>query len=163
MADSRETRQQELARLLLQKARQDLGLVVSVADSEAIANEIVGFHIQQAIEKAIKASLTRLGIQYEFTHDLSLLYRQAANSGLTLPASIDAVEELTVFAVQFRYLLYQEEQGFDRNAGLTLAEEFVEWAESVIESPVQPPPKNYDDDQSANQDINLEHPCHNRK
>ena len=52
MADSRETRQQELARLLLQKARQDLDLVVSVADSEAVADEIIGFHIQQAIEKA---------------------------------------------------------------------------------------------------------------
>jgi len=149
MADSREMRQQELARLLLQKARQDLDLVVRVADSEAIADEIIGFHIQQAIEKAIKASLTRLGIQYEFTHDLSILYRQTENSGLTLPASIDAVEELTVFAVQFRYLLYQEEQGFDRTAGLNLAEKFVDWAESVIESLVQPSPKNNDNDQSA--------------
>lgn len=145
MADSREIRQQELARLLLQKARQDLDLVVSVAGSEAIADEIIGFHIQQAIEKAIKAALTRLGNQYEFTHDLSILYRQAENSGLTLPASIDVVEELTVFAVQFRYLLYQEEQGFDRHAGLTLAEKFVEWADSIIELPVQSPPENNDD------------------
>jgi HEPN domain-containing protein len=144
MADSRDTRQQELARLLLQKARQDLALVVNVADSEAVADEIVGFHIQQAIEKAIKSALTRVGCQYEFTHDLSILYRQAENSGLTLPASIDAVEELTVFAVQFRYLLYQEEQGFDRNAGLTLAEEFIEWAEVIIEFPAQLPPENND-------------------
>ena len=44
MADSRETRQQELARLLLQKARQDLDLVMSVADSEVVADEIVGFY-----------------------------------------------------------------------------------------------------------------------
>ena len=138
MADSRETRQQELARLLLQKARQDFDLVVSVTDDHAVADEIVGFHIQQTVEKAIKASLTRLGIQYEFTHDLSILYRQAENSGLTLPASIDTVEELTVFAVQFRYLLYQEKQGFDRNAGLALAEEFVKWADTIIESPISP-------------------------
>ena len=149
MADLREKRQQELARLLLQKARQDLDLVVSVVDSEAVADEIIGFHIQQAIEKAIKASLTRLGIQYEFTHDLSTLYRQVENSGLTLPAPIDAVEELTVFAVQFRYLLYQEEQGFDRNAGLALAETFIEWAGSIIELPVQPSPENNDDDQPS--------------
>lgn len=134
MVDSRETRQQELARLLLQKARQDLDLVISVVDSEAVADEIVGFHIQQAIEKAIKSALTRMGQQYEFTHDLSILYRQAENSGLTLPATIDIVEELTVFAVQFRYLLYQEEQGFDRSAGLSLSEKFIEWADSIIES-----------------------------
>lgn len=152
MADNRETRQQELARLLLQKARQDFDLVVSVADSEAVADEIVGFHIQQAVEKAIKASLTRLGIQYEFTHDLSILYRQAENSGLTLPASIEAVEELTVFAVQFRYLLYQEEQGFDRNAGLNIAEKFIESAAEIIESPVSTP-ENNDDDQPSNRNV----------
>lgn len=149
MADSRETRQQELARLLLQKARQDLDLVVSVVDSETVADEIVGFHIQQAIEKAIKAALTRLGSQYEFTHDLSILYRQAENNELWLPASIDAVEELTIFAVQFRYLLYQEEHGFDRNAGLKLAEEFVKWADSIIELPAQLSPENNDADQSS--------------
>lgn len=56
MADSPETRQQELARLLLQKARQDLDLVVNVVDSDTVADEIVGFHIQQAIEKAIKSA-----------------------------------------------------------------------------------------------------------
>lgn len=149
MADTREMRQQELARLLLQKARQDLALVMSVADSDAVADEIVGFHIQQAIEKTIKAALTRLGSQYEFTHDLSILYRQAEHSELTLPVSIDAVEELTVFAVQFRYLLYQEEQGFDRSAGLTLAEKFVEWANSIIELPARPSPQPNDDNQPA--------------
>lgn len=134
MADSREIRQQELARLLLQKAHQDLDLVVSVAGSEIVADEIIGFHIQQAIEKAIKSALTRVGVQYELTHDLSILYRQAENSGLTLPAAIDVVEELTVFAVQFRYLLYQEEQNFDRIAGLTLVKKFMAWAGSIIES-----------------------------
>jgi HEPN domain-containing protein len=149
MADSRETRQQELARLLLQKARQDFDLVVSVADSESVADEIIGFHIQQAIEKAIKSTLTRLGSQYEFTHDLSILYRQAENNGLMLPVSIDAVEELTIFAVQFRYSLYQEEQGFDRNAGLTLAEKLIKWADAVIESPPQTSSERSDDNQSS--------------
>jgi hypothetical protein len=105
MDDSFEARQQELARLLLQKAR------------------------------------------YEFTHDLSILYRQAENNGLMLPASMDAVEELTVFAVQFRYLLYQEEQTFDRNDGLNFAEEFVKWADSIVEAPVQPPSEENDNDQ----------------
>ena len=142
MADSREVRQQELARLLLKKACQDLDLVKNVAGSASVADEIVGFHIQQTIEKAIKSALTRRGSQYELTHDLSVLYRQAENNGLTLPASLDAVEELTVFAVQFRYLLYQEEQGFDRIAGLSLAEKFVKWANAIIELPVQPSSKD---------------------
>ena len=67
MARDREVRQQELARLLFQKARQDLALVSNVGDSEAEADEIIGFHVQPAIEKAIKAVLTRLGIQYELS------------------------------------------------------------------------------------------------
>ena len=102
MVDSREIRQQELARLLLQKARQDLALVKSVGDSGAVADEIVGFHTQQAVEKALKSVLTRLGIPYEFTHDLSLLYQQVEGAGISVPISLDAVEGLTAFAVQFR-------------------------------------------------------------
>lgn len=133
MADSRDIRQQELARLILQKARQDLVLVKNVSTSEEVADEIIGFHVQQAIEKALKAVLTRLGVQYEYTHDLSVLYQQVENVGLTLPNTIEDVEELTAFAVQFRYTLYQE-QDFDRPAGAKLAEAFIKWANIVVET-----------------------------
>lgn len=137
MADSREVRQQELARLLLQKARQDLALVKNVGDAETVADEIIGFHVQQVIEKALKSVLTRLGIQYEYTHDLSLFYQQVEHAGIDLPVPLDSVEGLTVFAVQFRYTLY-EEPSFDRRAGAVLAETFVEWAHAIIEAPVKP-------------------------
>jgi HEPN domain-containing protein len=135
MASDREIRQQELARLLLQKAGQDLALVANVSDSEAVADEIVGFHIQQAIEKAIKAVLTRLGIQYEYTHDLALLYQQIENAQTNPPASLEEVEEFTAFAVQFRYTLYQT-PSFDRNAGAQLAKNFIEWAHALVEAPL---------------------------
>ncbi len=135
MVESREIRQQEMARFLLQKARQDLALVMNVGDAEAVADEIVGFHVQQAIEKAIKAVLTCLGIQYEYTHDLSLLYQQVKNAGGNPPAALDTVEELTGFAVQFRYTLtLYEEQSFNREAGAQLAGRFIEWAHALIES-----------------------------
>ena len=137
MAESREIRQQELARLLLQKAQQDWALVREIRDIKGVADEIVGFHVQQAIEKAIKAVLVRLGVQYEYIHDLSLLYQQVENAGVDLPTTLDAVEGLTAFAVQFRYMLY-EEPGFDREAGSRLAREFIQWAHAVIETPVRP-------------------------
>ncbi len=139
MADDREVRQQELARLLLQKARQDLALVINVAEAEDIANEIIGFHVQQAVEKAIKAVLTRLGIQSGYTHDLSLLYQQVEEAGVIPPLPLEAVEELTVFAVQFRYMLFAE-PSFDRKSGLGVAETFVAWADATIETSTQPPP-----------------------
>jgi HEPN domain-containing protein len=136
MVESREIRQQGLARLLLQKARQDFALVQNVGDNETIADEIVGFHVQQTVEKAIKAVLTRLGTQYEYTHDLSLLYQQVEDAGADPPTTLDALEELVPFAVQFRYTLYMS-LDFDRQAGARLAREFIEWAHAVIEAPVR--------------------------
>jgi HEPN domain-containing protein len=136
MDEAQNMRQQELARLMLQKARQDLALVRTVAESPDVADEIVGFHAQQAIEKSIKAALTRRGLEYRYTHDLSVLYSQAEDAGTYPPGSLDDVEQFTDFAVQFRYALFQG-QDLDRTASATLAAQFVAWAHQVVESPIQ--------------------------
>ncbi len=136
MADHLEIRQQELARLLLKKTEQDLTLVKNVSNSETVADEIIGFHVQQTIEKAMKAVLTRLGIQYAYTHNLSLLYQQIKEAGIDPPVPVEDVEELTAFAVQFRYILYEDED-FDRKAGKILAKKFVKWANGIVEMPVR--------------------------
>jgi HEPN domain-containing protein len=136
MAENREMRQQELARLLLDKARQDFALVQAVGELDEIADEILGFHVQQTIEKAIKAALTRLGFQYQYTHDLSLLFQQAADAGANPPATLDAVEALAPFAVQFRYMIHTDLE-FDRKDGANLARIFIDWADDLIEAPVQ--------------------------
>jgi antitoxin (DNA-binding transcriptional repressor) of toxin-antitoxin stability system len=47
----------EPARLLLRKARQDQVIVSRAVDDAEIAEEIVGFHVQQACEKCMKAVL----------------------------------------------------------------------------------------------------------
>ena len=137
MGNDREARQQELARLMLQKARQDLDAVVALRDNAEVADEIVGFHAQQTIEKALKAVLTRQGIEYDFTHDLSTLFEQVETAGVKPPVSLEDVEDLTAFAVQFRYSIYGEEGGLDRQAKAQLAEDFLEWARGIVEAPVQ--------------------------
>jgi len=137
MADERALRQQELARLMLQKAQQDLEAVKSLINASNVADEIVGFHVQQTIEKALKAVLTRRGVEYEFSHDLPVFFQQVEALGIAMPASLEAVEELTGFAVQFRYTLYEDEPGFDRQAGAKLAEDFVAWAHRLVEAPVE--------------------------
>jgi len=136
MGNEREARQQELARLMLRKAQQDLDALTALRDNRKIADEIVGFHAQQTIEKALKATLTRLGIQYDFTHDLAALFEQVEEAGVKPPASLTEVEELTAFAVQFRYALYDEDEGLDRQAKTGLAEKFIGWAQDVIEKPL---------------------------
>lgn len=134
MENSDEYRHRELARLLLQKAKQDLEATKTLGQSSTVADESVGFHAQQTVEKALKAVLTRKGIAFQFTHDLLTLFKQIENAGLTPPTDIGVVEELTPFAVQFRYALYDDAEPFERQAAEQLAEIYVEWANSIIET-----------------------------
>ena len=66
------------------------------------ADEIFGFHVQQAAEKLFKAWLALLGETYPITHDLTELLEM-----LTSPepdaACFDALIDYTPFAVQLRY------------------------------------------------------------
>ncbi|NEQ31824.1 MAG: HEPN domain-containing protein [Leptolyngbya sp. SIO4C5] len=42
-------------------------------DKTVFADEIFGFHVQQAIEKCLKAWIAALGEVYPYTHDLGVL------------------------------------------------------------------------------------------
>ena len=63
-------KQREQAGFLLQRAHHDEVLVQEVLDAEHVADEIVGFHCQQALEKLLKALLSLRGVRYRKTHDL---------------------------------------------------------------------------------------------
>jgi HEPN domain-containing protein len=63
----------EPAARLLTLARRDLRAAEILGGQPDVGDGIVGFHAQQATEKALKAWLTILGIPYPRTHDLSLL------------------------------------------------------------------------------------------
>jgi len=54
-------------------ASKDLRALSGMTDPGVFAEEIFGFHAQQAIEKALKAWLAWLDVEYPRTHDLSLL------------------------------------------------------------------------------------------
>lgn len=60
------------------------------------------FHAQQAVEKAIKASLIFLGIGFRKTHDLEAL-SALLPGGWTLRERPEVLAELTVWAVEPRY------------------------------------------------------------
>ena len=65
--------ERELAAQLLDRAADDVAAANALLDVAGVSDAIVGFHAQQAVEKAIKAVLTSSGIDYPFTHDLELL------------------------------------------------------------------------------------------
>jgi len=83
-------------------ARKDLKALSGMTDADIFAEEIFGFHAQQAIEKALKAWLAWLDVEYPRTHDLSLLLSllQAREADI---APFEDLIEYTPYAVQLRY------------------------------------------------------------
>lgn len=63
----------------------------------------IGFHAQQAAEKALKAVAVLRHIEYQRTHDLTALANAILESGGELPLSINELRNLNPFAVEFRY------------------------------------------------------------
>jgi HEPN domain-containing protein len=61
------------AQLMISMARKDLSALEHMTNAEIFADEIFGFHAQQAVEKALKGWLSFLGITYPKIHDLEEL------------------------------------------------------------------------------------------
>jgi HEPN domain-containing protein len=77
----------EYARVMLEVALRDLRALRGMLDAHTFANEIFGFHAQQAVEKALKAWLNLLGVDYPRIHDLEELLGLLAQHGATVDAS----------------------------------------------------------------------------
>jgi len=69
----------------------------------AIAPAILGFHAQQAVEKALNAWLSFLGLPYPRIHHLKNLFDLVEEQDPAGVLPFRALERLTPFAVQFRY------------------------------------------------------------
>ena len=91
------------ARHLLAMAHKDLTALTGMSDPDVFADEIFGFHAQQAAEKALKAWLAALGVVYPLKHDLALLLQLLAKQGAEVSA-FNGLDDYTDFAVDFRYL-----------------------------------------------------------
>ena len=109
---------------MLRAAERDL-LTLRSMNSEA-PEESFGFHLQQAVEKALKAWIAALGAQYPLTHSIkTLLRRLRAFSVDTTP--FEGLDEFTPYAVTFRYEgVGPETQPISREATITLIETLVE-------------------------------------
>jgi len=128
----------DLARQLLGAAQEDELAAKSVLRVEGIADPIVGFHAQQAVEKAIKAVLAAKGTEFPFTHDLKQLRDFAKESRIELPSALDDVEDLNPFAAAERYGS-QPPTGLDREQALKWAAAAIAWAQSIVPQPEATP------------------------
>ena len=63
----------ELALLLVRKAEGDESILDKLLDDHDVPDDVLGFHVQQAVEKRLKAVLALNGVEYEHTHSVSYL------------------------------------------------------------------------------------------
>ena len=118
-------------RLLLKAANKDLKALHGMTDQTMFADEIFGFHAQQAVEKAFKAWLILLDVEYPRTHDLSLLL-SILQAYVNLE-SYDDLIELNPYAVQFRYEAFDEMgEPLNREAVIARVDELVRKIEILI-------------------------------
>ena len=90
------------ARVLVNAAKKDIAALRGMSDADIFADEIFGFHVQQAAEKLFKAWLALLGRTYPPSHDLSELLSMLIECESDA-ARFDPLIDYTPYAVQFRY------------------------------------------------------------
>jgi HEPN domain-containing protein len=92
----------EHARSMLRMAHKDFNALVGMQENSLFADEIFGFHVQQAAEKALKAWLCVRDSAYPMTHELTRLLALLEDQGAEVERYWPLVE-FTMFAVQARY------------------------------------------------------------
>ena len=92
----------EQARLLLSKARDDAFMMREVMKNPRSPSWGIGFHAQQAVEKALKAVLASQKTAYPFTHDLKLLLNLLGNRAILPPPQTDKILSLLPYGAMLR-------------------------------------------------------------
>ncbi len=91
---------------------------------------MIGFHAQQAVEKAMKAVLVESGVEIPFTHDLGLLLDILVEQAIESPQAVREADWLTPWAVAARY--GASDARLDRDAALAAADQAVDWASRIV-------------------------------
>lgn len=125
--------QGDLARELLALADDDLVAARALSEASEVSDAILGFHAQQAAEKALKAVLALRGIEFPFTHDLDGLAELCSASGIPMPADLLDIGVLTPYGVRFRYGPMDPGELVEPAAALALARCAVAWARAAID------------------------------
>jgi HEPN domain-containing protein len=124
--------EQDLAEQLLRRAEEDAAGAKGMLPIHEVADVLVGFHAQQAVEKALKAVLAARGVEFAHRHDLRVLIGQCENVGIRLPEDLVEVDLLSPYAAELRYD-DDTVHAVDRDTASSWATAVVQWARSLIE------------------------------
>jgi HEPN domain-containing protein len=110
----------EHAQGLLARARDDLYVVRRLRTDPAAPGWVMGFHAQQAVEKALKAVLSSAGQAYPRTHNLVMLAELLRGVAIAPPPDVECLS-----GVLLRRCGLRLSSGHDQGAGAT------EWRQGV--------------------------------
>lgn len=131
-------KRREFVQMLPQKAAKDEAAATLLAQDGGIGDEIVGFYAQQAIEKALKAWLAHLDVDFPKIHGIETLVDLIEDRGLALPASLGDVTALTPFATVFRYDDLPLNANFDRSGALQTARSVLAFVRARVQDSEDP-------------------------
>jgi HEPN domain-containing protein len=117
---------------LMVMAGKDIDLLRYIVSSDPIADEIFGFHAQQAVEKSLKAWIYLAGGTFDWVHDVRILLIALQDMGLDVEQYRELIP-LNSFAVQFRYeAMDQEDVPLDRSDTLCKVEALYKHVQSLL-------------------------------
>jgi hypothetical protein len=125
--------QADLAALLARKAQEDATVVREFGENPEIADGIIGFHAQQAVEKWLKAVMASRGITQARIHDIGRLLQLLRDAGVSPPDVADRLDELTIYAVPLRYDDLLDAEPLNRMETLSLVERTEAWGRGELE------------------------------
>jgi HEPN domain-containing protein len=118
---------------LLSLAREDLAAAEALDRAERVSDAPVGFHAQQAVEKALKSAIAGRESDFPFTHDIGLLMQLCQDAGLELPGDLAEADRLTPYAAAIRYGL-GDPSAVSTPDALRWAALAIEWADAELRS-----------------------------
>ncbi len=122
----------DLARKFLELAMRDcIALRVLAADGD-VADETIGFHAQQAVEKCLKAVLILHGIEFRKTHNLDELVDLLKDHAVAEPPNTSELDMLTPYAVLLRYD-FGVNESLSREQSMVLVKDTYEWANGLVD------------------------------
>jgi HEPN domain-containing protein len=113
-------------------ARSDLALA-KISPPEDVMLEGLCFHAQQAAEKALKALLVSLNLEFPRTHNIGTLL-DLLHEAVSVPSEVEEAASLTDYAVMTRYPGDTEPvDGDEYNQAIGLAEGVTDWVQQLLQ------------------------------
>lgn len=124
-----------LAIRLGRKARSDEIAIEKLADDPDVPDDLIGFHVQQALEKLLKAALASAEFVPPRIHDLGELVAQLRDANVSPPVSADEARAFVPWAVEFRYDYVLDER-LDRARARETVSTVRAWVDRMLQDAV---------------------------